>query len=145
MTQPCFCWAQHSVCMSDLCLPCFSFHKRVDAAKLLSSASLNEIDRMGRCHLTFCLLHWVTQRAHCWLSLYSVPSTTFQFSPLLQSEGTDLSSHTPPVALGWCRSCSGTWLNQYSFSLSFIPEERYECCRSTSLGIKTVNKDKEKE
>lgn len=48
--------------MSDLCVS--PAHLSTRESKLHSSTSLNETDRVGRCHLTFFLLRWLTQRAH---------------------------------------------------------------------------------
>lgn len=48
----CLSWAQHCARVWFVCFPCLSVRRGFNAAKLHSSASLNGIDRSGKCHLT---------------------------------------------------------------------------------------------
>lgn len=93
------------VCVCGVCdlrpSPCLSFHKGVGAVKLCSSTSLNEIDRMWRCHP-----HSIFSTGEHWDPPPPPPPPQYPWIslPLIQSSRVD-SVWTATSASSWWWSC----------------------------------------
>ena len=119
------CWAQRCVWFASPPPSLFLFHEGAGAAKSHSSTSLNE---MWRCHLTYCLLQWVTLRPRLPYPLLSTLFSLLNRIPLppINPEAPESIQSGPPPRPPAGIGHAGIWFCQYSCWLSFITGERHE-------------------
>lgn len=86
--------------------PCRSLHKGFSAAKLHSSTSLNEMDRMRRCHLTFFYMGWHKKTLPFPISLPHILAPSCCEPCLIPSIQISKVDSACPINLvsGWCWS-----------------------------------------